>query len=89
MSNSSDPDQAQCSVGPDQAPNCLPKLSVDDKLKIKSFGGPLLESESSSFICNVFKCLLEFLLLFSGFLRNCRRYSEPGINRFNLHRLYL
>ena len=31
MSNSLDPDQAQCFVGPDLGPNCLQRLSADDK----------------------------------------------------------
>ena len=30
MSNSLDPDQARHNAGPDQGPNCLQKLSVDD-----------------------------------------------------------
>ena len=30
MSNSLDPDQARCSVGPDLDPNCLQMLSADD-----------------------------------------------------------
>ena len=30
MSNSLDPDQAQCFVQPDLDPNCLLKLSADD-----------------------------------------------------------
>ena len=29
VSNSLDPDQAQCFVGPDLCPNCLQRLSVD------------------------------------------------------------
>ena len=29
MSNSSDPDQARCSVGPDLGPNCLPLLLIE------------------------------------------------------------
>ena len=31
MSNSLDPDQAWCFVGPDLGPNCLQRLSADDK----------------------------------------------------------
>ena len=31
MSNSLDPDQAGCFVGPDLGPNCLQRLSIDDK----------------------------------------------------------
>ena len=31
VSNSSDPDQARHSVGPDLDPNCLQRLSADDK----------------------------------------------------------
>ena len=31
MSNSLDPDQARCFVGPDLGPNCLQRLSADDK----------------------------------------------------------
>ena len=31
MSNSLGPDQAQRFVGPDLGPNCLPRLSADDK----------------------------------------------------------
>ena len=30
VSNSFDPDQAQCFVGPDLDPNCLQRLSADD-----------------------------------------------------------
>ena len=30
MSKSLDPDQARRIVGPDQGPNCLPRLSADD-----------------------------------------------------------
>ena len=30
VSNSLDPDQAQCFVGPDLVPNCLQRLSIDD-----------------------------------------------------------
>ena len=30
VSNSSDPDQVRCSVGPDLGPKCLQKLSADD-----------------------------------------------------------
>ena len=30
MSNSLDPDQALCFVGPDLGPNCLPRLSAED-----------------------------------------------------------
>ena len=30
VSNSSDPDQARCSVGPDLVSNCLQRLSADD-----------------------------------------------------------
>ena len=29
--NGLDPDQNQCSVGPDLGPNCLQRLSADDK----------------------------------------------------------
>ena len=32
MSNSFDPDQDRHSVGPDLGPNCLQRLSVEDKL---------------------------------------------------------
>ena len=32
MSNSLDPDQAQQIIGPNSGPNCLPKLSADDKI---------------------------------------------------------
>ena len=31
VSNSLDPDQARCFVKPDLAPNCLQRLSADDK----------------------------------------------------------
>ena len=31
VSNSLDPDQARCFVGPDLDPNCLQRLSADDK----------------------------------------------------------
>ena len=31
MSNCLDPDQDQLSVGPDLGPNCLQRLSADDK----------------------------------------------------------
>ena len=31
VSNSLDPDQAPCSVEPDLGPNCLQRLTVDDK----------------------------------------------------------
>ena len=31
VSNSLDPDQAQCFVGPELGPNCLKRLSADDK----------------------------------------------------------
>ena len=31
MSNSLDPDQDRCSVGPDLGPNCLERLSPDDE----------------------------------------------------------
>ena len=31
MSNNLDPDQDRHSVGPDLGPNCLQRLSVDDK----------------------------------------------------------
>ena len=31
MSNSLDPDQDRRPVGPDQGPNCLQRLSADDK----------------------------------------------------------
>ena len=31
LSNSLDPDQARCFVGPDLGPNCLHRLSADDK----------------------------------------------------------
>ena len=30
VSNSLDPDQSQCFVGPDLGPNCLQRLSADD-----------------------------------------------------------
>ena len=30
MSNSLDPDQARCVVGPDMSPNCLQRLSADN-----------------------------------------------------------
>ena len=30
MSNSLDPDQVQCFVGPDLGPNCLQKISADN-----------------------------------------------------------
>ena len=30
MSNSLDPDQDRCSVGPDLGPNCLHRFSADD-----------------------------------------------------------
>ena len=33
MSNSLDIDQAQQNIGPDQGPNCLQKVSADDKGK--------------------------------------------------------
>ena len=32
VSNDLDPDQDQHSVGPDLEPNCLQRLSVDDKI---------------------------------------------------------
>ena len=32
VSNSSDQDQDQCSVGSDMGPNCLPRLSTDEKV---------------------------------------------------------
>ena len=32
MSNSFDPDQAQCFVGADLGPNCFQRLSADDKV---------------------------------------------------------
>ena len=32
MSNSSDQYQDRCSVGPDMGPNCLPRLSTDEKV---------------------------------------------------------
>ena len=32
VSNSFDPDQAQCFVGPDLGPNCFQRLSADDKV---------------------------------------------------------
>ena len=31
VSNSLDPDQARCFVGPDLGPKCLQRLSADDK----------------------------------------------------------
>ena len=31
VSNGFDPDQNQCSVGPDLGPNCFQRLSADDK----------------------------------------------------------
>ena len=34
MSNSSDPDQARQNVGPDLGPDCLQKLSADNKIKL-------------------------------------------------------
>ena len=34
MSNSLDPDQARHFVGPDLGPNCLQRLSADDKLPL-------------------------------------------------------
>ena len=36
MSNSLDPDQARHFVGPDLGPNCLQRLSVDDKKGVLS-----------------------------------------------------
>ena len=36
VSNSLDPDQARRSVGPDVCPNCLQRLSADNKLAAKS-----------------------------------------------------
>ena len=35
MSNSLDRDQARHSVGPDLGPNCLQRLSSDDKIRFK------------------------------------------------------
>ena len=32
MSNSLDPNQAECFVGPDVGPNCLQRLSADEKV---------------------------------------------------------
>ena len=32
MSNGLDPDQVQCSVSPDLDPNCLQRLSADEKV---------------------------------------------------------
>ena len=34
VSNSSDPDQDRHSVGPDLGPNCLQRLSTDDKSRL-------------------------------------------------------
>ena len=36
MSNSLDPDQARHFVGPDLGPNCLQRLSADDKKDVLS-----------------------------------------------------
>ena len=33
MSNSLDPDDDQCSIGPDLGPNCLQRLSADDNIR--------------------------------------------------------
>ena len=41
MSNSLDPNQAQCVVGPDLAPNCLKNLSADNTSR-QRFNGLLI-----------------------------------------------
>ena len=61
MSNSLDPDQARRIVGPDQGPNCLPKLSAMT----------LVDKE-----INIFYKPDEFLFLFFFWSRSVQNFEE-------------
>ena len=54
MSNSLDPDQAHCFVGPDLGPNCLQKLSVDDTSRQNSLVASNEKSLSADNLCKQF-----------------------------------
>ena len=52
MSNSLDPDQTRCFVGPDLGPNCLQRLSADNtrrqSVKLLHSGGPMALGEGQA-----------------------------------------
>ena len=82
VSNSLDPDQAGHFVGPDLVPNCLQRLSADNKMSFKLFAKVITRQQKSALACKEVNTKL--LVETTFWLKPWLKFISFGSNFFHM-----